>query len=84
MTDSDKLKSLDNLLQSGLIGINSGQFILNQTAILSAMAKTDRELLVRILAKVDKLDAGQLLQQTIDQDMRNLTEIMNISEKVVT
>lgn len=84
MTDKEKLQSIDALLSSGVLGINSGEFVVNQTAILAAMAKTDRELLVRICSQVEKTDARQLLEQTVERDLQNLTDIMNSTEKIVT
>lgn len=82
MTDQEKLNALNAMLNSGVIGIDGDSFVFNQTAILSAMSKTDRQLLVRILAKVSKLDAGQLLQESIQSDIQYLTELMESTSKV--
>lgn len=84
MSDNDKLEYLDKLLSSGVVGIDGDQFVFNQTAILSAMAKTDRQLLIRILAKVTRWsNEEKLMQESIKSDIEHLTELMESTSKVV-
>lgn len=80
---NDNKEPVDFLLESGLIGIDAGTFNFNHIAMMSAKSKTDRELLVRILSKVEKRDANELLKESIELDKYYLRESIDNSIKVV-
>ena len=71
------LEELQHLIDAGLIGIDSGNFVVDQSALLSAMEKTDRLLLLRILAKVEKVDITTLLNESIDLDTKHLSDLLD-------
>ncbi len=82
MTDDEKLEALDALMNSGIIGIEGKSFILEQTVLMSAMQKTDRVFLLRIL---DRLHIGskfnELLDESIELDKKHLLQIAETATK---
>ena len=83
MSNKTELEQLQYLLDEGLIGIDSGNFVVDQSALLSAMEKTDRLLLIRILSKLEKVDAVQLLNESIDLDKNHLADLLNSQPKYI-
>lgn len=84
MTDEEKLDALDVLLSSGVLGIYGKQFVLQQTTLISAMQKTDRVFLLRIL---DRLHIGskfeELLDESIELDKKHLLQIVESASKYI-
>lgn len=74
---------LNELLNSGSIGIDKDRFLVDQTTLISAMKRTDRIFLLRILSKVEKVSFDELLDQSLECDSQHIIQIMNDAEKFV-
>lgn len=84
MTDDEKLKALDMLLNSGVLGIDGNSFVIEQTTLISAMQKTDRVFLLRILEKVDKKSKFlDLLDESLEFDRKHLLQLAESSTKFI-
>lgn len=74
---------LENLLNSDSVGIDKDRFLVDQIALIAAMQRTNRILLLRLLSDAEKTEIDVLLDEAITYDKRHLNQIMNDSDKFV-
>lgn len=86
LTKDEKNTAIDSLLNSGLIGIDGDEFVIEEIALISAMQKTDRVILLRILANQEKGMFNRnifekLLDESIEMDKVHLAQVMESATK---
>ena len=74
---------MKNVLESRLFGIDRDSTLIEKALLNQAVNQTNRVLLLRILAKVEKIDIEKLAKESVEMDVDNLNKQVDEMQKFV-